>query len=439
MSRDQLSPSEKLYQEALKVLPGGVSRNTVFRRPHPFYAARAEGAYLYDLDGIRRIDFANNMASLIHGHAYPPVVAAVTEQLPKGSAYTMATEVEVRFAQLLCARVPSFEKVRFVNSGTEGVMSCIKAARAFTGRRKIAKAEGAYHGGYDFAEVSQTANPANWGKADRPDSVPVATGTPQGVLDDVLIIPFNDSERALAILNESASDIACVLIDPMPHRVGLVPATHDFIESLRRWCDEHDALLVFDEVITFRSSYTGAQGWYDAKPDLTAIGKMIGGGFPIGALAGRNEVMEVLDPRQERLLYPHSGTFSANPITMTAGLVTMKHFDEVAVERLNSLAEYTKQTINEAIKVTGVAACVSGGGSMLRVHLKDKVPTGYRCAYLNPLETKMLHQLNDELYANDIMMINTCSFALSTVMTENDIESLGRVFVDAFNKVKGFI
>ncbi len=216
MSRDRLSRSEKLYQEALEVLPGGVSRKTIFRRPHPFYADKAEGAYLYDVDGVERIDFANNMASLIHGHAFPPIVAAVTEQLQKGSAFTMTTEVEVRFAQLLCERVPSFEKILFVNSGTEAVMSCIKASRAFTGRRKIAKAEGAYHGTYDFAEVSQTANPTNWGDADRPDSVPVATGTPGGVLDDVLIIPFNNSERALAILNESAEDIACVLIDPMP-------------------------------------------------------------------------------------------------------------------------------------------------------------------------------------------------------------------------------
>ena len=142
MSRDQPPKSEKLYQEALEVLPGGVSRNTVYRQPGPFYAEKGEGAYLYDVDGVERIDFSNNMASLIHGHAYPPIVAAVTEQLQKGSAFTMATEVEVRFAQLLCARVPSFEKIRFVNSGTEAVMSCIKASRAFTGRRKIAKAEG---------------------------------------------------------------------------------------------------------------------------------------------------------------------------------------------------------------------------------------------------------------------------------------------------------
>jgi len=436
MSRDPLSPSERLYQEALQVLPGGVSRNTVFRQPQPFYAVRGEGAYLEDIEGTRRIDFANNMASLIHGHAYPPIVAAVTEQLQKGSAFSMATEVEVRFAQLLCERVPSFEKIRFVNSGTEAVMSCIKSARAFTGRRKIAKAEGAYHGGYDFAEVSQTANPTNWGDVNQPDSVPVSAGTPTGVLEDVIVIPFNDIERAMAILNASAADIACVLIDPMPHRIGLIPATQEFASALRTWCDEHDALLVFDEVITFRSTSIGAQGWFAVQPDLTALGKMIGGGFPVGALAGRDEVMTVLDPRQESVPYPHSGTFSANPITMTAGLVAMQYFDEAAVNHLNTLAVHARQAIKDAMKIAGVGACVSGRGSMLRVHFQEKIPAGYRSAYPDKRETQILKQLIEELYANQIMMINTCSFALSTVMTEQDIECLGRAFVKALQKTK---
>lgn len=436
MNGDRISDSERLYKEALEVLPGGVSRNTVFRRPHPFYAERAEGAYLYDIDGVERIDFSNNMASLIHGHAFPPIVDAVTEQLQKGSAFTMATEIEVRFAQLLCKRVPSFEKIRFVNSGTEAVMACIKASRAFTGKEKIAKAEGAYHGTYDYAEVSQTAGPANWGDADRPDSVPHATGTPKGVLNDVLIFPFNDSKRALSILNESAGEIACVLIDPMPHRLGLIPATKEFVNDLHKWCKENDALLVFDEVITFRSTYSGAQGWYDVKPDLTAIGKMIGGGFPVGALAGRDEVMAVMDPRQEKMLYPHSGTFSANPITMTAGKVALENFDRPAVDRLNTLADYARQTIDDAIKLTGVPACVSGGGSLLRVHLKEKQPTGYRSAFMNKEETQILEKLIDALYAKNMMTINTCTFALSTVMTEKEIESLGRSLVDGFNSIK---
>lgn len=436
MSSEKETSGEALYDLALEVLPGGVSRNTVFRKPHPFYAKKAHGAYIVDIEDVERIDFANNMASLIHGHAFEPIVSAVTEQLKKGSAFTMATEVEVRFAQHLCSRAPAFDKIRFVNSGTEAVMACIKAARAFTGKEKIAKAEGAYHGTYDFAEVSQTASPKTWGDKNKPSSVPVATSTPKGVLNDVVIIPFNDVELTLSILNQSAGEVACVVIDPLPHRIGLIPVSNEYVNAIAKWCEENDALLVFDEVITFRSTFAGAQRWYDVKPHLTAMGKMIGGGFPAGALAGCDEVMAVLDPRQETILYPHSGTFSANPITMCAGLVAMEHFDEPAVKRLNTLADYARQTINDAIKITGVTACVSGAGSLLRIHLKENQPVGYRLSYPDKKETQMLKKLINELYASNIMMINTCSFALSTVMTEKEIETLGRSLVNAFNKIK---
>ena len=162
------SQSARLYQRALEIMPGGCSRNTVLRKPHPLYAERGEGCTVTDIEGVERIDFANNMASLIHGHAHPKIVSAVTEQLQKGTAFTLATEVEIRYAEHLCSRNPGFEKMRFVNSGTEAVMSCLKAARAYTGRAKIAKVEGAYHGLYDYAEVSQTAKPANWGDLEKP-------------------------------------------------------------------------------------------------------------------------------------------------------------------------------------------------------------------------------------------------------------------------------
>ena len=254
-----MSRSEDLYQRALRVLPGGVSRNTVLRRPHPFYAVKGEGCWVTDIEGRRRLDFANNMCSLIHGHAHPAIVAAVSEQLQNGTAFTFATEAEVLYAEHMCSRSPSFEKIRFVNSGTEAVMSCLKAARAFTGRTKIAKIEGAYHGLYDYAEVSQTSNPENWGDIRHPRSNPVTRGTPQGVLDDVVVIPFNDPETAVAILSEHPGELACVLVDPMPHRVGFIPATKEYIEALRRWTAEDGSLLVFDEVITFRSEYDGAQ------------------------------------------------------------------------------------------------------------------------------------------------------------------------------------
>lgn len=430
------SRSMELYQRGLKVMPGGVSRNTVLRSPHPLYAAKGEGCYVTDIEGVKRIDFANNMASLIHGHAHPVVVAAVTEQLQKGTAFTLATEAELLYAEHMCQRTASFESIRFVNSGTEAVMSCLKAARAYTGRPKIAKVEGAYHGLYDYAEVSQTASPATWGDLDNPVSVPVAHGTPASALNDVVIIPFNDIERAIAILDKHADQLACVLLDLLPHRVGLVPASAEFFKALREWTLKNDALLVCDEVITFRSNYGGAQEWYDVRPDLTAMGKMIGGGFPVGALAGRKAIMEVMNPLADKIVFPLSGTFSANPVTMVAGRVSMEMFDIMAVERLNLLADQARSQISEAISIADIPACVTGGGSMFRVHMKVEAPANYREAFVAPEEAKLTKVLLDHLFDNGIMMINTCSGTISTPMTQKEIDTLAEVMLGGFRKIK---
>ena len=419
------SNSAALYARAQKILPGGVSRNTVLRSPHPLYAKSAEGCRVTDVEGVSRIDFSNNMASLVHGHAHPEVVAAVTEQLARGSAFALATEVEVEYAEYLCSRCPSFEKLRFVNSGTEAVMGMLKAARAFTGRPKIAKVEGAYHGLYDYAEVSQTARPETWGEATRPSSVPVAHGTPQRALDDVVVIPFNDADRACELLDEAKDELACVLLDPMPHRVGLKPADPQFVRALREWTRANDVLLVFDEVITFRSEFAGAQVWFEGvEPDLTSVGKAIGGGFPVGAIAGRADVMEVMNPLADRVLFPHSGTFSANPVTMTAGMTAMRLFDEAAVARLNGLAVRAVKGIEAAIERTGARACVTGGGSMFRLHFKPTPPRNYREAYQGPQELAQLKTMLDHLFDGGAMMINTCSAALSTAMGEVEIDEL---------------
>jgi len=424
MSREK-ERSAALYERACTVLPGGVSRNTVLRKPHPLYADFASGCRVTDIEGDERIDFSNNMASLVHGHAYPAVTAAVSRQLERGSAFTLATEIEVEFAEYLCSRNPSsFERVRFVNSGTEAVMGAVKASRAFTGRPKIAKVEGAYHGQYDYAEVSQTAQPESWGAVDHPASVPVAHGTPQSALSDVVVIPFNDPERALAILGQHADEIACVLLDLMPHRVGLKPVDAEFVLALRNWTHENGALMVLDEVITFRSEFGGAQTWYDFTPDLTALGKAIGGGFPVGAIAGRADVMDVMNPLAERLLFPHSGTFSANPVTMTAGLTALRLYDEAAVARLNGLAQRAMDGITDAIRSTGARACVTGGGSIFRVHLKEQPPQNYREAFLTPDENRQLLLLLDHLFDAGLMMINTCTAALSTPMGEAEIDTL---------------
>ena len=431
-----VSKSEKLFSQATEVLPGGVSRNTIFRKPYPFYAEKGEGCYVTDIEGVKRIDFANNMASLIHGHAYTPIVEAVSTQLAKGSCFTMASEIEVQYAQLLCHRVPSFEKIRFVNSGTEAVMAMLKAARAYTGKAKIAKVEGAYHGAYDYAEVSQTANPENWGDKNSPNSIPVATGTPEKALEDVVVIPFNDVERAINILDQHKDELACILVDLLPHRVGLIPASDEFVSALRKWADDNSSLLVFDEVITFRTNYAGAQQNYSASPDLTAMGKMIGGGFPTGALAGSSKVMKVLDPTEPKVLLPHSGTFSANPITMTAGFIAMRDFDQQAVQKLNDLASFAKEEIIKAINEVGIDACVTGAGTMFRIHLKAQAPKNYREAYMNKQESKLINELLDHLFDNGVMMINTCSATLSTPMGEKEINHLVSALKSGFELLK---
>lgn len=431
----QASRSAELFERAQRVMPGGVSRNTVLRSPHPAYAEFGKGCRITDLDGVERIDFSNNMCSLIHGHADPDIVRVVTEQIARGSAFMMATEAEVEYAEYLCSRSPSFEKMRFVNSGTEALMACLKAARAHSGRSKIAKIEGAYHGGYDYAEVSQAPKPDSWGDIDRPTSVPLVHGTPRSALDDVIVLPFNDVDRSIARLDEHADELACVLLDLMPHRVGLNPIEPEFAKALSDWARENDVLLVLDEVITFRSEYGGLQSRYDINPDLTAMGKLIGGGFPIGALAGRAEVMDTMNPHGKRYLFPHSGTFSANPISTLAGLTAMTKFDAAAIERLNGLAQRGIEGIEAAIERTGARACVTGTGSMFRVHMKPVAPRNYREAHATPEENARLLTLLDHLFDHGCVMINTCTAALSTPMTETEIDQLVTAMESGLSKI----
>ena len=419
-----MTRSEALFQKALNYLPGGVSRDTVLRSPRPFYASRGCGCVVTDIEGREFIDFANNMASLIHGHAFPPIIGAVSTQMQRGTCFTFGTEAEVELAEHMCSRSPAFQKIRFMNSGTEAVMAAIKAARAFTGRPKIAKVEGAYHGAYDYVEISQTPGPDRWGPLDTPNAVPLAAGTPRGVADDVVVIPFNNPEVALHLLNCHAGSIAGVLVDPIPHRVGLIAAAHTFIQRLRDWTRANGAMLVFDEVITFRTEVGGAQARYDVTPDLTALGKAIGGGFPVGAVAGSDDVMAVFAAGEHGLRLPQSGTFSANPITMTAGLVAMQHFGSDAVARLNRLGDLARTSISDAIAVSAVPACVTGTGSMFRVHLQAEAPRNYREAFVDAHGKKQLARFVDGMLDAGIMLTNTGTGMLSTVMGHAQIDRL---------------
>jgi len=434
MYPDPKSVSRTMYNRALASLPGGNTRTTVFMKPYPIYAARGEGCRVWDVDGNEFIDCINNFTSLIHGHAHPSLIEAATRQLSVGSAFGLPTESEIDLAELLVSRLPSVEQVRFANSGTEAVMMALKAARAFTGRPKIAKCEGAYHGSYDYAEVSLDPPPDAWGR-NAPVSVAYAKGTPDNVLADVVTIPFNDTEAAVSLIREHGSELACVLIDPMPNRAGLAPADKAYLNALREITREVGALLVFDEVITFRLGYSGAQGLWGIDPDLTTLGKIMGGGFPVGAIAGRKEVMSVFDPRLGKPALPHGGTFSANPVTMRAGLAAMQLLDEAAFTRLNVIGEAVREGINEAFRRNGVPGGTVGLGSLLKIHFADRPIRDYRSAYMTEQETKRQAVFNLGLLNRGVLAASYGLMALSTPMTDADVDTIVAAASDALAEV----
>src|SRR5947209_6411273 len=413
-----------MYDRALASLPGGNTRTTVFMKPYPIYAARGEGCRVWDVDGNEYIDCINNFTSLIHGHAHPALVEAAKRQLALGTAFGLPTESEIDLAELLASRLPSVDQLRFCNSGTEAVMMALKAARAFTGRPKIVKCEGAYHGSYDYAEVSLDPTPEAWGR-NAPVSVAYARGTPDNVLADVITIPFNDAEAAVSLIREHGRDLACVLVDPMPNRAGLAPADQAYLQALRNVTREIGALLIFDEVITFRLGYAGAQGLWGIDPDLTTLGKIMGGGFPVGAVAGGEDFMAVFDPRHGKPALPHGGTFSANPVTMRAGLAAMELLDEAAFRRLDLMGERVRTGINEAFERSGLPGGTVGLGSLLKIHFADRPIRDYRSAYPTEREVRRQSIFNLGLLNRGVLAAGYGLMALSTPMTDEDIE-IGR-------------
>jgi glutamate-1-semialdehyde 2,1-aminomutase len=434
MYPDFKSRSHSLHDRALASLPGGNTRTTVFMKPYPIYAERGGGCRVWDVDGNEFIDCINNFTSLIHGHAHPALIEAATRQFSLGSAFGMPTESEIDLAELLASRLPSVDQVRFANSGTEAVMMALKAARAFTGRPKIAKCEGAYHGSYDYAEVSLDPTPELWGR-NAPVSVAYAKGTPDTVLADVVTIPFNDTEAAVSLIRGHGAELACVLVDPMPNRAGLAPADQTYLEGLRQITREVGALLIFDEVITFRLGYRGAQGLWGIDPDLTTLGKIIGGGFPVGAIAGRREYMAVFDPRSGKPALPHGGTFSANPVTMRAGLAAMELLDEAAFARLDVIGEAVRTGIDEAFRRSGVPGGTVGLGSLLKIHFADRPIRDYRSAYTTEQEAQRQAIFNRALLNRGVLAAGYGLMALSTPMTDVDIDTIVAAASDALAEI----
>ena len=408
------SKSKALYERAKKVLPAGVSYGIRYFEPYPFYTAKAKGSKLYDVDGNEYIDFWLGHTALILGHSPPTVIEAVKRQLETGTHFGTCHELEITLAEQVAKMVSNAEMVRFSNSGTEANMYATRLARSYTGRSKIAKFEGGWHGGYDALHVG----------VKYPFNIQESAGLTSGALQDTIVLPFNDLETVKEKLKNE--EVASIIIEPVLGGGGGIPAEKEFLKGLREFCDEKGILLIFDEVITgFRLAPGGAQEYYGVAPDITVFGKILGGGFPIGAFCGPRKIMERLDTRVYERPYHsfHGGTFTANPIATTAGLATPKILEDGRViHELNRLGDKIRERLREIFDSNGVNVQVIGTGSIFNTHFTKEEIKDANAA--SRADKKKLVEYHLKLIENGVFFLPTHTGTLSTAHSKADIEKL---------------
>jgi len=430
--------SRELNVKAANFLPGGDTRTSVFFEPYPPYMVRGKGCQIFDADGNQYLDYMNNYTTLIHGHDHPKIREAVVKQLEHGTIFGAPHLTQCELAEVLCSRVPSIKKIRFCNSGTEGTMFAIRAAMAFTGRNKVIKIEGGYHGTHDIVEASVSPSLGEVGEIDSPKTVPNCLGIPTNVFDNVVIAPFNDQERMRKVVQTHKNDLAAIIVEPILGVAGVIPANKDYLVFLRELTRETGSLLIFDEIVSFRVAPGGAQEYYGVIPDLTVLGKIIGGGLPVGAFGGREDVMELFSPQKGRV--PHAGTFNGHPLAMVAGLVAMQEMTTEVYAKINSLGDSLRRGITNVFHELDIKAKAGGVGSLIYLHYTLDEITNYRDARKAREKAKMLPDLvNLCLLNHGIFIASRGQLALSTPMTDDDIRQTVQSFYDSFEELKPFI
>ncbi|HMG90694.1 MAG TPA: glutamate-1-semialdehyde 2,1-aminomutase [Chryseolinea sp.] len=370
------SRSHTLFEGAKKFIPGGVNSPVrAFRAVggNPLFIKSAKGAYLYDEDGNEFVDLINSWGPMILGHANPDVEQAVREALSGSPSFGAPTAREAEMAELICSLVPSVEKVRLVNSGTEATMSAIRVARAYTGRDKFIKMEGCYHGHGDSFLIAAGSGAMTFGTPDSP-------GVTKGTAKDTLLSPFNDLQTITKIIDDNKNEIAAIILEPVVGNMGCVAPVAGYLKGLRDLCDKHKIVLIFDEVMTgFRLSLGGAQELYNVVPDMTTLGKIIGGGLPVGAYGGKKEIMDFVSP-----LGPvyQAGTLSGNPLAMAAGLAMLKQLqnNQSVYDSINKSGTLLADELRKQLKETGVKGSVNQVGSMFTLFFGDKSVTDFDSA-----------------------------------------------------------
>ncbi len=426
--RDRTPTSARLFVDAVRVLPGGDTRSTLHHHPYPLQLTRGAGTRVWDVDDNEYVDFTNNHTALVHGNAYAPVLNAVREQLESGTCFGTPTPLQIDAARCLVDRVASLERVRFCASGTEATMHATRVSRATTGRRLIAKAEGAYHGSQDDVFVSTHPTPENAGPPERPNAVPRSEGLGRSALTDTIVIPFNDAAAATERLCEIGDDLAGVLVEPVMGSAGMIPAEPEYLRALRDVTRKSGSLLVFDEVITLRLAHGGAQEWFDVAPDLTCFGKMIGGGFPLGAFGGRADVMDRFDPAGDDAL-AHPGSMNAYPVALVAAMTTLADLTRTRIDRMNDLGAQLRGRLEAVATSHAVPLQVTGLGSLLALHYRSAPVHSFRDTWDEDRERQQgvfLGLLNE-----GVLIDRRGAACLSTQTGQAEVDA----FVSAFDRV----
>jgi glutamate-1-semialdehyde 2,1-aminomutase len=392
--RERTPNSGRRFEELRRYLPGGDSRSTLFYPPYPAVLVQGDGCRVVDLDGNRLLDLTGNHSILVHGYGAPRVLEAIRRQVELGTCFSGPTEAQLRFAQHLVERIGSLERVRFTNSGTEAVMMAVRAARRFTGRRKIAKLEGGYH------------------------------GTSEGVMGsdhpDLLVLPADDADAAVALLARHGADIATLLVEPVQASAGMLALNAAYLRALRDATRRLGIVLVFDEVVSLRVAYGGAEEHFGIKPDMSCLGKLIGGGLPLGVFGGREEIMALFDPSHGPPVIPHPGSYNANPVSLAAGLATLELLSRDAVARLNATGDRLRAGLTGVFAEAGIPVSVTGLGSLFGMHLTEGPVRTIRDAAR--ADAALRHRIFLGLYVEGILLDPRGVGTLSTAIGEPEIE-----------------
>lgn len=418
--------SEAMHQRATEVLPGGDTRNSIFWEPFPVYVEHGEGSQIVDVDGNRRVDFINNMTTLILGHRNAGVIAALDDQLRRGVSFPAPAPLVVEWGELMCERVKSVDKIRFVNSGTEATLNAIRAARAFTGRNLLAKCEGAYHGNHDGVQISVTPPVDSAGAGHAPTPVPGTRGMSARAPEEVVLLPYNDVAHAVGTIRRHADELAAVIVEPINGQCGMVPAEAEFLQGLREVTSELGIVLIFDEVIAFRASRGGAQEYYGVYPDLTCFGKTIGGGLPVGAFGGREEIMAHFDPRGDGPDVVHAGTFNGNPMTAAAGVATLKQLTPEVFAELEAKGDYLRRKLSDEIARAEAPMSVTGAASLFGIQCTPGPVVDYRSYARN--DSGMLSCVFLGLLNRGYLLSNRCAGNVSTAHGYEELDGMAAAF-----------